>query len=139
MEEVIFLKWDELLEIHRDQLRKYGGQDGFVDQGVVKSALARVQFTAQFDPDSDIADLAADYLFGLATTQGFCDGNKRAALMAAAMFQRKNGRKLIVSNKLMYIVALSVARNELDRDGLAEILRTHMASNPENDIEEDGD
>jgi death on curing protein len=121
-----FLSWDQLLEAHTTQLRAHGGQDGFVDEGVVRSVLSRAQFTAQYVPDADVADLAADYMYGFATTQGFMDGNKRTALVAASTFVRQNGWRFFITDKLMYIVALAVAKGDLDRDGLAEILRTHM-------------
>jgi len=126
MDNVEFLDWDELLILHEDQLRRYGGQAGFIDENTVRSVMARAQFTAQYDPDADLADLAADYMFGFATTQGFMDGNKRTALVAAERFLAKNGWETVLTWKLMYLVAIAVARGELDRDGLAEILRTHM-------------
>lgn len=82
--------------------------------------------TAQYNAEADLADLAADYMFGFATTQGFMDGNKRTALVAAERFLRKNHWRTMLTPALMYLVAMAVSRNELDRDGLAEILRTHM-------------
>jgi death on curing protein len=124
--EVEFVTWDELLVLHEDQLRRYGGQNGFIDEGVVRSVMSRSQFTSQYSPDADLADLAADYMYGFSTTQGFLDGNKRTALVTALFFMRKNGCNVFLSEKLMYFVALAVAKGDLDRDGLAEILRTHM-------------
>jgi death on curing protein len=88
--------------------------------------MSRAQFTAQYDVEADLADLAADYLFGLSTTQGFIDGNKRAAVTAALHFLRKNGWELVVSERILYIVAMAVARNELDHDELAEEIRDHL-------------
>ena len=91
-----------------------------------RSVWNRPQFTLQYDQDADLADLASDYMYGLSTTQGFMDGNKRTALAVASIFIRKNGWRLTITEKLMYLVAIAVARGELDRDGLAYILRTHM-------------
>jgi death on curing protein len=107
-------------------LRKYGGQAGFVDEGVVRTAMRWPQFTSQYSPDADMADLAADYMHGLSTTQGFLDGNKRTALVAALFFMRKNGCNVFLSEKLMYFISMAVAKGDLDRDGFAEILRIHM-------------
>ena len=126
MQDIQFLSWEQLVEVHEAQLRTHGGQQGFIDEGVVRSVLSRAQFTAQYNSDADLADLAADYLFGLSTTQGFMDGNKRAALAAASTFVRMNGQRFFITEKLMYLVSIAVARGELDRDGLADILRTHM-------------
>jgi death-on-curing protein len=131
MENVEFLEWEELLRLHEDQLGLYGGQAGFIDENTVRSVMARAQFTAQYNEDADLADLAADYMFGFATTQGFMDGNKRTALVAAERFLRKNHWRTLLTTKLMYLVAMAVARGEVDRDELAEILRTHMEELPE--------
>jgi prophage maintenance system killer protein len=54
------------------------------------------------------------------------DGNKRVALAAASTFIRKNGWRFAITEKLMFVVALAVAKGDLDREALAEILRTHM-------------
>jgi death-on-curing protein len=126
MTEFKFLSWDELLAVHAAQLRAHGGQDGFIDEGVVRSVLTRAQFTAQYVPEADVAALAADYMYGYATTQGFMDGNKRVALAAASTFIRNNGWRFAITEKLMFVVALAVAKGDLDREALAEILRTHM-------------
>ena len=56
MDDLFFLEWDERQILHQDQLELFGGQDGFVDEGVVRSALARAQFTAQYNSDADLAD-----------------------------------------------------------------------------------
>jgi death-on-curing protein len=128
MDEVIFLKWDEVLAIHRRQLELFGGQDGFLDKGVVESAIAQPQSTmfGQYLHD-DIAHMAAAYLFHLATTQGFLDGNKRTALNCAAVFLRINGYALDVTNDAIYPVALAVATNEMDKNELADWFREHIA------------
>ncbi len=89
MQDILFVDWDELIAGHRDQLRRYGGQDGFIDENVVRAAAARPEFKAKYDPDADIADLAAAYLYALSTTQGFMDGNKRAAVITAIRFLEK--------------------------------------------------
>jgi death-on-curing protein len=93
---------------------------------VVRSACARAQFSAQYVPDSDLADLAADYFYGLATTQGYCDGNKRIALAAASAFLQKNGWDMTITDELMYVIAMGIATGTVDRDSLARILRDHM-------------
>ncbi len=122
----MFLDWDELLFLHEDQLKRYGGQAGFIDENTVASVMLRAEFTAQYNQDADLADMAADYMFGFATTQGFLDGNKRTALVATERFLRKNNWRTILTAKLMYLVAIAVARNELTRDELADVLRDHM-------------
>ncbi len=86
MDKIVFLTWDELLAIHKDHLQRYGGQDGFIDEGAVHAALARAQFSAGYNTDADLADLAADYMFGLSTTQGFLTAIKERHWRARQYF-----------------------------------------------------
>jgi death-on-curing protein len=126
MEKPVFLSWDELQAIHQDLLETEGGQDGFIDENAVRSALARAEFTNRYEPDSDLAELAAEYFLGLSTTQGFMDGNKRTALTATSLFLRKNGWKMRITDELMYVLAMGVATGVVDKERLARILRDHM-------------
>ena len=97
-----------------------------MDEGVVRSALARAMFAAQYNPDADLADLAAEYFFGLVKTQGYCDGNKRIALAAAFAFLQNNGWDMTITDELMYVLAMAVATGTVDRESLARIFRDHM-------------
>ena len=38
---IIFLSLAEVVEIHNDQIQKYGGQDGIRDMNLLSSAVAR--------------------------------------------------------------------------------------------------
>ncbi|NIP87774.1 MAG: type II toxin-antitoxin system death-on-curing family toxin, partial [Gammaproteobacteria bacterium] len=72
--------------IHRDQLRQHGGVPGVRDENALESALARPRNKWAYDPDADLAALAAAYGYGLATNHGYNDGNKRIAFMAMYVF-----------------------------------------------------
>jgi death-on-curing protein len=125
MEDIQFLTWDELERIHRRQLELFGGQDGYTDRGVVESAFTRPQWTAKYG-DPDIAELAAEYWYGLATTQGFSDGNKRTATYCALRFLHKNGYDVRCTDAELYEVAIGVATNVMDRDALAEWIAKNL-------------
>ena len=127
MDEIIFLTWEDVMMLHRRQLELYGGQDGFIAQGVVESAVAQPQQTmfGEFLHD-DIAHMATAYLFHLATTQGFLDGNKRTALACALAFLGFNGYAIEVPSEDLFEMALSVANNQMSKDEIAEWFRDHM-------------
>ncbi|HTD59049.1 MAG TPA: type II toxin-antitoxin system death-on-curing family toxin [Gemmatimonadaceae bacterium] len=57
-------------------------------------ALARPQQKYVYDPDTDIAQLAAAYAFGIAMSHPYSDGNKRTAFLVAAIFLELNGYDL---------------------------------------------
>ena len=87
-------KWissDALRLLHAQQLERFGGLAGVLDENVVESALARPRNLYAYQDDIDLPDLAAAYLCGLAQKQGFVDGDKRTALAAALVFLHING------------------------------------------------
>ena len=79
-----FLTVEEVLALHDDQTREFGGSQGLRDEGGLDSAVAqaRVTFEGQY-LHKGIFEMAAAYAFHLAENQPLLDGNKRAALNAA--------------------------------------------------------
>ena len=71
-----------ILFLHDESLAMFGGARGLRDAGLLESALARPVNQHLYKPDSDIAELAAAYAFGLARNHPFVDGNKRTAFLA---------------------------------------------------------
>jgi death-on-curing protein len=59
-----FLTLDEILEIHRDQIERYGGDEGIRDSGLLESAVAMPQqsFGGEY-LHRDIFEMAAAYAF----------------------------------------------------------------------------
>ena len=82
-----------VLAVHERQITEHGGLDGIRDQGAVESALARPVHRAAYG-DPDAAELAANYLFGLARNHGFADGNKRTAWVVSRLFLADHGYRL---------------------------------------------
>ena len=90
-----FLTLDEVLGIHADQIRRYGGTAGLRDLSLLQSALSMPQAT--FDDEylhGTLLEMAAAYLFHLARNHPFVDGIKRTALMCALVFLGLNGYRL---------------------------------------------
>src|SRR3978361_1765880 len=78
------------LAIPSRQLRRFGGAPGLRDEGMLRSALERPVNRWRYE-QSDLAELAAAYAFGLAKNHAFVDGNKRIAFLAMMGFLLKNG------------------------------------------------
>jgi death on curing protein len=76
---------------HHLQLEEHGGLQGLRDENALEAALARPLHKFAYDPDADIADLAAAYAYAIATSHPFADGNKRTAFMTAVLFLGLNG------------------------------------------------
>ncbi|MGP0076770.1 MAG: type II toxin-antitoxin system death-on-curing family toxin [Bryobacteraceae bacterium] len=76
--EPVFLSLDEVLEIHEQQIERYGGSAGRRDPAGLESAVATLQatFGGEF-LHASIPAMAAAYLFHVCQNQAFIDGNKR--------------------------------------------------------------
>lgn len=121
------MKWlrvDAVLAMHKRQIAEHGGDDGVRDFGLLESAMARAQNIAAYEPEADIARLAAAYGFGTAKNHPFIDGNKRTAFVATRTFLILNGFSLEASPAAKYTTFLQLAEASLSEDELAEWLRS---------------
>ena len=119
MKEVRFLSNEQVLEIHREMIGRYGGDPGIRDLGLIESAVMMPQQTfggKLLHPT--IGAMAAAYLFHLCANHGFVDGNKRTALAAALVFLDADGYRLEVTRLDLERTTLEVAAGTLDKDRL---------------------
>ncbi len=122
-----WLRLDAVLAIHQRQIAEHGGGDGVRDLGLLESALARPQNIHTYEPEADIASLAAAYGFGIAKNHPFVDGNKRTSLVATRTFLSLNGYQLNATQVEKYLTFLSLAEGTLPEDELAQWLRERIA------------
>ena len=85
-----YLTLAEVLAIHADQIRRYGGSEGIRDAGLLEAALYRPQ-TGYY---ADLVEEAAALWESLAQNHPFVDGNKRVAFAATYTFLAINGVRL---------------------------------------------
>jgi len=112
--------------MHLDQLREHGGLPGVRDENVLESALARPRQRWHYEPDVDLATLAAAYGFGLAMNHPYRDGNKRIAFMALSTFMLANGRPLDAAESDVVTTMLALASGKLAEAELAEWIMRHI-------------
>ena len=119
-----FLSLDEVLDLHAEQLARFGGSPGVRDQRALESAVATPQstFDGQFLHDG-VFKMAAAYAYHIAEAQAFVDGNKRTALNAALVFLDLNGWTVIDPEMRLYEAMIGFATHALDKDGMAQLLR----------------
>lgn len=124
--EPTFLSLAEVLEIHQDQVARYGGASGIRDIELLKSALGMPSATygGQF-LHTDIYEMAAAYLFHLVKNHPFVDGNKRVGAVAAFVFLALNGFDFDAPEDDFAEMALSVAQGDLDKIDVAVFIRRH--------------
>lgn len=124
--DVEFLTVEDALLIHRDQVDRYGGDDGLRDLGLLESAVAapRAMFAGELLHE-DPFQIAAAYLFHIVRNHPFVDGNKRTGAAAALVFLDLNGVEIEVGDDDLVECVLAVAQGERDKAAVAEFLRRH--------------
>jgi len=130
-EELIFLTLAEVIEIHKDQIERYGGHPGLKDYDLLCSAAAIPE--ASFGGNYlhfDIFEMASAYVFHLCKNHPFIDGNKRTSLACSLVFLEINGITIIDDAGILYQSVMSIASGELDKTGMSKILRgLHQVAN----------
>jgi len=124
--EPAFLTLDEVLGIHADQIRVYGGASGLRDLELLRSAIAMPEttFAGEYLHPS-VFEMAAAYLFHLARNHPFVDGIKRTALMCALVFLGLNGKRLRADPEDLYSLVDGVAVGEVDKAEVSVFIRRH--------------
>ncbi len=120
----VFLSLGEVLEIHRDQIERYGGDLGIRDLGLLQSALAMpaAGFGGRY-LHSDLFEMAAAYLFHLVQNHPFVDGNKRTGAVAALVFLSLNDIDIEAEEDEFEEMVLSVAQGRADKAAVTEFFR----------------
>jgi len=123
-----FLSFAEVLEIHRDQIERYGGKTGIRDLGLLQSALAMpaAGFGGRY-LHGDLFEMAAAYLFHIVRNHPFVDGNKRTGAVAALVFLSLNGMEIEASEDIFEQTVRAVAEGKMDKSAIAGFFREHFA------------
>jgi death on curing protein len=124
MSGIKFLNLAEVMEIHRDQIARYGGSAGLRDLNMLKSVVAMPQatFGGTF-LHSDIFEMAAAYLFHVVRNHPFLDGNKRVGAVAAIVFLELNRYDFTAREEKLAETVFGLARSELTKADIALFIR----------------
>ena len=116
----LFLTLDEILSLHEDQIRRFGGLHGVRDIGLLESAIgsAAATFGGEF-LHASIFEMAAAYLYGICKNHPFLDGNKRTAVVAALVFLDMNGVEIAANENLFYDLVIGVAEGRATKAEVA--------------------
>ena len=89
-----YIRVEDILAIHADQIERYGGAEGIRDPGLLEAALFRPQ-TGYYPT---LIDEAAALWESLSQSHPFVDGNKRTAFAATYVFLAINGLDIIATD-----------------------------------------
>lgn len=122
-----FLTLDEVLAIHADQIRRYGGTGAIREITLAQSAIGTP--SATFDGKflhATLGEMAAAYAFHIAQNHPFLDGNKRTALAAALVFLAMNGHRIDAGEDELVELMLGVADGRMSKAEVAVFFANRM-------------
>lgn len=123
MPQLFFISKTLALQIHSQQIERFGGTQGIRDDALLESALGAAQQPWHYS--GDIFQTAAQYCYSLANNHPFLDGNKRAAAASMLVFLAANHKQPAMDNTQLYVWVIDVATRQLSRDELADLLKQH--------------
>ena len=125
----LFLSVEDVVEIHADQIQRYGGSLGIRDADLLQSALGMPEagFGDQY-LHVDLFEMAAAYLYHIVQNHPFIDGNKRAGTMAAFVFLKLNGLTLDADELAFETLVLQAAQGQVGKDAIADFFRQNAKS-----------
>ena len=125
----IFLSVEDVVEIHADQIRRYGGSLGIRDVELLHSALGMPEagFGDQY-LHADLFEMAAAYFYHIVQNHPFVDGNKRVGTMAAFVFLKLNGLTLEADESAFEPLVLQAAQGQVGKDAIADFFRKNAKS-----------
>ncbi|MBN1497886.1 MAG: type II toxin-antitoxin system death-on-curing family toxin [Spirochaetes bacterium] len=121
---VEFITLAEVIEIHKDQIRLYGGPAGIRDINLLTSALALPKSTFNGEYlHRNIFEMAAAYAWHICRNHPFIDGNKRTALVTALVFLEFNDIEINDPRGLLYDAMINISKGEVGKKQIEVIFR----------------
>ena len=124
MADPLFLTLAEVIEIHVDQIHRYGGQAGLRDLALLESALAQPEASYAGEwLHEDHYTMGAAYAYHLRQNHPFVDGNKRTALLAALVFLELNGITILDPRGRLENAMIRIASGKMSKADFAKLLK----------------
>jgi death-on-curing protein len=120
-----FLTTEDVIDIHRDQIDRYGGTGGIRDLGLLDSAVHVPRGTTGGEyllPN--LFEMAGAMMYSLIQNHAFIDGNKRVGVAAALVFLSINGVEIRQDDDALYRLAIAVATGVAWRGEIADYFKS---------------
>jgi death on curing protein len=122
-----YLSVTEVLELHSQILKRWGGPGGLRDVGALEAAIAQPRMT--FDEKElypDLPSKAAALCLSIVGNHPFIDGNKRVGHAAMEAFLMLNGHEIRGTIEEQEDLMFRLAEGRLDRDELIRWVKQHI-------------
>ena len=124
-----FLELSDVLLMHREGIRDFGGIHGTRDENRLDSALnmPKAGFKGEYFHKT-IPSMAAAYAFHICQNHPFLDGNKRTATHALIMLLRLNGIKAILTKDDLVKIGYAIASGTMSHKDLADMITERVTA-----------
>ena len=99
-----YIRIEDVLAIHPDQIERYGGSQGLRDPGLLEAALFRPR-TGYYQ---SLIDEAATLWESLSQNRPFVDGNKRTAFASTYVFLLINSLRIVAGDEDAQVFVLGL-------------------------------
>ncbi len=117
MPDLNLLTPEEVERIHDLALARHGGLPGLRDRGALESALSQAAWY------EDPVEQAGAYLYFLARSHAFSDGNKRTALVCCLTWLRLHGLSPALTQDDLFDLTLACATGDFSKEHAFAVLR----------------
>ena len=117
---------EEVEELHRVLIDKFGGTQGIRDASALESALGRpFQTFGQNELYPTTIHKAASLIESIVINHPFVDGNKRTGYTIMRLFLINNGLDIFASQDDKYKFVIGIASGETKYDQILDWLQVH--------------
>ena len=122
MNYIIYPTYGDLLDKHNEVIRKSGGAMGVFNENLLRGFIEFIQNDVYYP---SFEEKLSHLVFSIAKNHGFCDGNKRTAIIAGAFFLELNAFDQFIIDAFiqnMEGVILLTVQGLIDKDQLRQMI-----------------
>lgn len=122
MNYITYPTYDDLLDKHDEVIHKSGGAMGVFNENLLRGFIEFIQDDVYYP---SFEEKLTHLVFSIAKNHGFCDGNKRTAIIAGAFFLELNAFDQFIIDAFiqnMEGVILLTAQGLIDKDQLRQMI-----------------
>lgn len=124
-----YLTVDEVIAFHDAEVSESGGLHGIMSLSGLESAILRPQSGFGGEELYPTLEAKAAAMFeSLIRNHGFCDGNKRTALLVTELFLNINGVRLDLTEDELVQLAVDTASGRLTYEDLERQFQQHSVA-----------
>jgi death-on-curing family protein len=119
---IIYPTYGDLLNKHNEVIRKSGGTMGVFNENLLRGFIEFIQNNVYYP---SFEEKLSHLVFSIAKNHGFCDGNKRTAIIAGAFFLELNAFDQFIIDafiKNMEGIILLTVQGFINKEQLCQII-----------------